>query len=168
MWERYTDLAKRAVFFAIVRAIASEVSETTSADLLAGLLFGEDSRAQTIFQLRERFPYYRGCPSKLEQLPDPLQPLPLTDHCKMILAWADTECRWMSDYWLDTEHLLLGILRVRQCTAAHHLAKAGLSLETARQIILDNKPSRPQCGPVPRWWRVKNRLFTMALLGQTP
>ena len=168
MWERYTDRAKRAVFFAVVRAAASEGSETTSVDLLAGLLFGDDSRAQTIFQLRERFPYYRGCPSKLEKLPDPLKPLPLTDHCKMILAWADTEAGWMSDYWLDTEHLLLGVLRVRECTAAQYLARTGLTLEIARKTILDNKPSRPDCGPVPRWWRIKNRLFRMALLGQTP
>jgi ATP-dependent Clp protease ATP-binding subunit ClpA len=168
MFERCTEPTRRAIYFAHVLTVISEGPKITSVELLAGLLFGDDSRAQSIFQLRERFPFYRGCPCKFETLPKPQQAPPLTGYCKMILAWAEREAGWMGDYWIDTEHLLLGILRVPQSTAAQYLAKTGLTLDVARKTILDHRPSRPDCGPVPRWWGIKNRLFRMALLGQTP
>ncbi len=52
--------------------------------------------------------------------------------------------RTNGDYWIDTEHLLLGILRVPACRAARYLAMTGLTLAAARKTIEDNKPSRPE------------------------
>ena len=168
MFERCTEPTRRAIYFAHVLAVVSEASKITSVNLLAGLLFGDDSRAQLTFELRERFPMYCGCPSKFETMPRPLTAPTLTNKSKMILAWAEKEAGYLGDYGIDTEHLLLGILRVRECPAARYLARMGLTLETARKTVLANKPSRPDYGPIPRWWRIKNRLLRMALLGQTP
>ena len=50
----------------------------------------------------------------------------------------------MKEFWIDTEHLLLGILAEPSCSAAKNLAKAGINLESAQQIILINKTSRPE------------------------
>ncbi len=50
----------------------------------------------------------------------------------------------MGDYWIDTEHLLLGILAEPSSLAAQHLAKAGIYLESARRVVKENMPSRPK------------------------
>jgi hypothetical protein len=174
MFERCTEPARRAIFFA--RAIAlllSDGEKITSLDLLGGILWEDTSRAgngrvENMFHLEERFPHYRGGPSKFTALPERKDGPALTDSCKMILAWAEKEAGWMGDYWIDNEHLLLGILRVRECPAAQCLARTGLTLDAARKAVVANKPSRPDYGPVPLSWRIKNRLFRTALLGQTP
>jgi ATP-dependent Clp protease ATP-binding subunit ClpA len=159
MFERYTDPAKRAVYYAHVFAVVSERPEITTVDLLCGLLYGSDSRAHVIFPLREHFPLYNGCPCKFAKMPENPLPRQLTEESKQVLAWAGVEANELRDYWLDTEHLLLGVLRVRQCDAAIYLMRTGLTLKTARKTIRQNKLSRPSYGPVSRWWWIKNRLL---------
>ena len=66
----------------------SERPYITSVDLLACLLFDNDSRVQTIFRLREHFPLYNGCPPKFAKMPEPQTGPALTDDSKMILATA--------------------------------------------------------------------------------
>ena len=155
IFERYTDPGKRAIFYARVMAVVSEASQITSVDLLAGLLFGKDSRAQILFQLREHFPLYNGCPCKFGKLPEvPSEPA-LDRHARQIVMWTENEATRMGDYWIDTEHILLGILRVPVSPAATYLARTGLTLDAARKTILDNKASRPDYGPVTRWWPVR-------------
>jgi hypothetical protein len=61
----------------------------------------------------------------------------------------------MGDYWIDTEHILLGIMRVPISTAAAYLARTGLTVDGARIAILNKKASRPDYGPVTGWWRAK-------------
>lgn|SRR5262249_7247693 len=165
MFERYTWPAKRAIFFARAVTVLSERNRIDSVDLLRGLMWGEDSRAQTIFQLREYFPLYQGCPWKSASLPKPEEEPALDDPCKMILAWTAAEATRIGDYWIDTEHLLLGILRVRSCTAARYLEMTGLRLHTARDTIRQNKSSRPPMGAVPRLWPIRSRLTTLMSWG---
>src|SRR5204863_2043055 len=98
----------------------SERPYITSVDLLACLLFDNDSRVQTIFKLREHFPLYNGCPPKFAKMPEPQTGPALTDDSKMILAWADMEATYLVDYWIDTEHLLLGIMHVQPSVAASY------------------------------------------------
>jgi ATP-dependent Clp protease ATP-binding subunit ClpA len=68
------------------------------------------------------------------------------------------EANHMDDYWMDTEHLLLGILLVPGCTAAQYLKRIGLTLEAARGTIQQNRSSRPDYGPVPRLWTLRSRV----------
>jgi ATP-dependent Clp protease ATP-binding subunit ClpA len=74
---------------------------------------------------------------------------PLTDEVKKILARTAMEADAMRDYWIDAEHLLLGILAEPNCTAARNLAKAGITLKSARRVVIENKASRRDYGPVP-------------------
>ena len=116
MFERYTEPARRAIFYARAVAVLNAAPAIDPSHQLYGLMWGGDSRAQTLFRLREVFPLVCGCPH---------------------------------DGWIDTEHLLLGILAEPACLAATHLRMAGITLKNARQIVVDNKPSRPDYGPVP-------------------
>jgi ATP-dependent Clp protease ATP-binding subunit ClpA len=117
MFERCTESARRAVYFAHHLAVVSDSPEITSVDLLCSLLFDGNSRVQAIFQLRDQFPLYNGRPCKYEKAPNPTVLPQLTGQSKHILNWARVEANELRDYWIDTEHVLLGILRVRQCDA---------------------------------------------------
>ena len=159
MFERCTESARRAIYFAHFLAVVSDQPEITSVNLLCGLLFDDNSRVQAIFQLRDHFPLYNGCPGKYEKAPKPTVPPQLTGRSKQILNWAQVEANELRDYWIDTEHVLLGILRVRKCDAAEYLMRTGLTLSGTRKSIKQNRHSRPAYGPVSRWWRIKNYLM---------
>lgn len=156
LFARYTEPARRAIFFARAVALYSEHPYIEPMDLLRGLLF-EDNRVQTIFNLREFFPLYRGLPAKSTDLKLKDGP-PLNEESKQILRETAAEATGMEDFWIDTEHLLLGILRVPDCDAAKYLAMIGLAVSSAREQIERNKPSRPAYGRIPRSWRIKRRL----------
>lgn len=150
MYERYANPARRAVFFAAWCARLEEAPAINSVHLLRGIMWDDDSRCNTVFHLREHFPLYRGDPHKFasaEDVPNPT--LPLDNTSKVILARAAMEAGTLNDYWIDTEHLLLGILAERSSMAAEYLAKTGLTLKGARRIVINNRSSRPDYGPVP-------------------
>jgi hypothetical protein len=76
-----------------------------------------------LFRLREIFPLHCGCPKRFTSLESAPKSNPqLTDDAKRILARTAWEADAARDYWIDTEHLLLGILGEKTCLAAQHLA----------------------------------------------
>jgi ATP-dependent Clp protease ATP-binding subunit ClpC len=159
MFERYTESARRAIFFARAIAVLNEGTMISSTNLLQGLLWEDSSRAQTIFHLQNNFPVSSGRPWKREDaniVKNALGP-GLTDTSKKILAWTAQEADRLGDYWIDAEHLLLGILYERHSAAARCMAQTGITIQAARKTIKDNKSSRPQYGPVPLLWKVKTQ-----------
>jgi hypothetical protein len=80
--------------------------------------------------------------------------IPLTEDSKRILAWTAIEANKLKDYWVDTEHLVLGILREENCSAAVKLRAVGLSLDGARKLVVDNTSSRPPRRRVSLWRRI--------------
>ena len=156
MFERYVPQARRAIFFAALAA-ALENAYIGSEHLLVGLLCDADSRANTLFRLRELLPERVAVIAGFNSV-YPLTKTPtLADDCKRILAWTAFEAGKLNDYWIDTEHLLLGILK-DQSAAAHRLNNVGVDLAMARQLVANNKPSRPDYGTIPRFWRLKERV----------
>jgi len=150
MYERYTESARRAIFFAVWNARLDETAHIDSVHLLKGVMHDDDSRANTLFQLREHFPLYCSCPSKFATSKDvPQRETLLTNEAKRILRSTAWEADMMGDYWIDTEHQLLGILKEPASVAAEYLAKTGLTLKDARRRVIENKPSRPDYGPTP-------------------
>ena len=126
-------------------------------DLVRGLMHDESSRVNSVFGLREFFPLYCSCPSKFATADDVPKPDPmLTDEVKRILAWTAWEADAVGDYWIDTEHLLLGILHEASCLAGQFLLRAGFTLRSARRTTLENKSSRPDYGPISQWWGLQS------------
>jgi ATP-dependent Clp protease ATP-binding subunit ClpC len=146
MFERYTEPARRAIFYARAIALINNAPMIESTHLLWGLMWPDTSRAQVLFGLREKFPQYRRRPqySLLRTSRD----LRLTDEVKRTLAYAAMEADAMGDSWVDTDHLLLGILRESGCQAAQQLTAAGIALENSRTVVMENKSLRPDYGPV--------------------
>jgi hypothetical protein len=87
MFERLTESAKRAIFFARATTHWNDAPSIDSSHLLYGLMWDDDSRAHVLFRLRESFPLYRECPYKFADLEAaPKRNPPLTDYAKKILA----------------------------------------------------------------------------------
>jgi hypothetical protein len=124
-------------FFARYVAVMDEAAYIDSGHLLRGLMWDKDSRAVALFDLREKFPFYRGYPYKVADYKTVAKRFgpPLSGQGKRNVLLAGKEADAMRDYWIDTEHLLLGILADPNCLAAQNLAKAHISLESARCVI---------------------------------
>ena len=146
MFERYLEEARRAIFYARMVTMLSGAPKIDSTHLLSGVMWEKDFRARTLFGLQEIFPVYTGRPhlfvesEALKKVEGPQ----LTNDSKKILARAAMEADALRDYWIGTEHLLLGILAESNCTAARNLAKANISLESARGVIRENAATRPK------------------------
>jgi ATP-dependent Clp protease ATP-binding subunit ClpC len=160
MFERCTESARRAIFYARASTILMGDPEISTQHVLAGVLWEDASRVCALFPLRESFPMYLSYPWVVA---DPDEVLvaannpPLTDSSKRVLAWSVQEAGRLGDYWIDSEHLLLGILCERSCPAAKHLELTGLTLETARKTIQENKHSRPNYGTIPVSWLIRTQ-----------
>jgi ATP-dependent Clp protease ATP-binding subunit ClpA len=149
MFERYTEPARRTIFYARAIAIINGAPAIESIHLLWSLMWPETFRAQVLFQLREKFPQYHRCSrNSLLIATSKGQDLHLTDEGKKILARTAMEADAMGDTWIDTDHLLLGILCESDCQAAQQLNAAGLTLENARSVAMENRSSRPDYGPM--------------------
>jgi ATP-dependent Clp protease ATP-binding subunit ClpA len=149
MFERYTEPARRAIFFARAIAIINRAPMIDPTHLLWGLMWPDTSRAQVLFGLREKFPQYVQRPQNSLLYPTLKGgDLQLTDEVKKILYYSAKEADAMGDAWVDTDHLLLGTLCAPDCQAAQQLTATGLTLENARASVIENGPSRPDYGPV--------------------
>src|SRR5579859_6313744 len=149
MFERYTEPARRAIFFARAIAIRNSAPMVDSTHLLWALMWPDTFRAQVLFRLRDKFPQYRR--SSYDSLLIATwkgKDLRLTDEVKKILAYSAMEADAMGDAWVDTDHMLLGILREPDGQAAQQLIAAGITLENARSLVMENRSSCPDYGPV--------------------
>lgn len=72
--------------------------------------------------------------------------LPYTSRAKKVLELAMTEARDLNHSYVGTEHLLLGLLREEKGIAAQLLVDAGITLDAARERVLEilGQPPRPR------------------------
>lgn len=138
MWQRFTERARKVVFFAQEDAAALGENYVGSEHLLLGLLREPDSVAgrilsslgldpDTIVQdLRRQVAHGEGRLGRDMQL---------TPRAKRVIDYAYDEARQLDNNYIGTEHLLLGLIRDVEGVAGRVLARAGADLETARQAI---------------------------------
>ena len=65
--------------------------------------------------------------------------LPQTPMAKKVIECAMEECQVLNNSKMGTEHILLGLLRVTDGIAAQVLTNLGLSIDNARQEMLDSQ-----------------------------
>jgi ATP-dependent Clp protease ATP-binding subunit ClpC len=147
MFERYTEKARRVIFFS--RYEASEVGSSAiePEHILLGLLREDKDFAERTFgdpysaiesirnELRER----SGSRDKVSASVD----LPLSHSAKRVLSHAADESDRLGHRHIGTEHLVLGILRDDLTDAAERLYRRGLTLETAREAQKDKSRAEP-------------------------
>ena len=148
MFERYTERARRVIFFA--RYEASQFGSTTieTEHLLLGLIREDKNltnrflrNSSSIESIRKEIEGRTTIREKVSTSID----LPLSNECKRILAYAAEEAERLNHRHIGTEHVLLGILREEKSLAAEVLYNAGFKLEALRQQLALN-PMPPESG----------------------
>jgi ATP-dependent Clp protease ATP-binding subunit ClpA len=138
LFERYTEKARKVIFFA--RYEASEFGSPFIGPefLLLGML-REDKYVVTrwlgegdwLAVFREETEKYVDKGAKVPTSVD----LPLADEAKRILAYAAEEAERLKHQHIGTEHLFLGILRESRSHAAKMLTSRGVDIKTVREAI---------------------------------
>ena len=138
MFDRYTERARRVIFFA--RYEASQFGSMTieTEHLLLGLL-REDKNIMSRFlhhpcSLANVRTLIESRLAIREKVPTSID-LPLSNECKRILAYAAEEAELLLHRHIGTEHLLLGICREERCAAAEVLQQFGLRLDAIRKEL---------------------------------
>jgi len=144
MFERYTERARRVIFFA--RYEASQFGSVTieTEYLLLGLL-REDKNLFSRLGNGDSFEAVRhdiiGHLKVREKVSTSID-LPLSQECKRILAYAGEEAERLNHRHIGTEHLALGILREENCLAAQVLSQHGLKIEPVREHLARHAPDQ--------------------------
>ena len=149
MFERYTERARRAIFFARYEASQFGCPYIETEHLLLGV-FREDKALANQFLASY---------SKLEAIRHSIAQrgktgpktaisvdLPLSRESKRVLAYAAEESKRMKHEHIGTPHLLLGLLREEGSFAAQLLREQGLALDSVREQVLQSEPPLAQGG----------------------
>ena len=137
MFERYTEKARRVIFFARYEASQFGSPYIETEHLLLGLL--RESRAVTAkllkpdsdFVIRKKIELHYGERKTISTSVD----LPLSNESKRVLAYAAEEAERLDHKHIGSEHLLLGLLREKKSSAALLLNEEGVKLAQAREQI---------------------------------
>jgi ATP-dependent Clp protease ATP-binding subunit ClpA len=138
MFERYTEKARRVIFFARYEASQYGSSAIETHHVLLGLvredpallrrLLGQVGVATSIRSEIERHTTQGKRVSTSVEMP-------LSDECKKVLRQAAEEADRLRQRHVGTEHLLVGMLGVEGSLAARLLQERGLKLGAAREQL---------------------------------
>src|SRR5690242_14071423 len=137
MWQRFTERARRVVFLAQEEAGRLGENYASTEHLLLGLIRENDSVAARILDRlgvslgRIRSEIERQIARGNGRTDLDIQ---LTPRAKRVFNLAFDEARLLGDENIDTEHLLLGLIREGEGLAGRVLIKLGVELERAREI----------------------------------
>jgi uncharacterized protein YbbC (DUF1343 family) len=152
MFERYTEMARRVIFFARYEASQFGTAMIEPEHLLLGLTredkplfarFLTDSK-QALESIRGEIEQRRSSEPRIDLAVE----LPLAPDAKQVLHYAHEESEGLGDRHIGTEHLLLGVLRLEHSMPAQILSELGLRLDAMRDVLarkvqvrLSNVPS---------------------------
>jgi ATP-dependent Clp protease ATP-binding subunit ClpC len=161
MFERYTEKARRVIFFARYEASQFGSPYIETEHLLLGLLREDKAltnrflRSHAVVEsIRKQIEEHTTIREKVSTSVD----LPLSNESKRVLAYAAEEAERMSNKHIGPEHLLLGLLREENCFAAALLTERGLQVDAVREDLgtAPHKPaeqSAPEPTPIGKFFR---------------
>jgi ATP-dependent Clp protease ATP-binding subunit ClpC len=138
MFERYTEKARRVIFFARYEASQFGSPYIETEHLLLGLV-REDKALTNRFlrahmaveSIRRQIEKNTTVREKVSTSVD----LPLSNESKRVLTYASEEAEKMEHKHIGTEHLLLGLLREENCFGQQILKERGIELEAIRESL---------------------------------
>lgn len=141
MFERYTEKARRVIFFARYEASQYGSPYIETEHLLLGLLREDHPLARKVMgsggtpsepslesikrKISDRGMLGKKFPTSVD--------LPLSNESKRVLAYAAEEAERLAHRHIGTEHLLLGLLSEKKSFAAQLLNEEGVTLEDTRE-----------------------------------
>ena len=146
MFERYTEKARRVIFFARYEASQFGSPSIETEHLLLGLMREDKSLTNRFLRSHSSIDSIKkdieGRTIIREKVPTSID-LPLSTECKRILTFAADEAERLRHRHIGTEHLLLGILREDKCLAAEILHERGLKLTSIREELSRTHSEKP-------------------------
>jgi ATP-dependent Clp protease ATP-binding subunit ClpC len=138
VFERYTEKARRVIFFARYEASQYGSPYIETEHLLLGLMREDKALANRFLrshgsiesirkEIEQRITIRERISTSVE--------VPLSQESKRILNYATEEAERLGHRHVGTEHLLLGILREEKCFGAEILQERGLRLSTLREEL---------------------------------
>lgn len=153
MWQRFTERARKVIFYAQEEAQRLGESQVSTEHLLLGLVREPDSVAARILdRLGVSLQRIRNEVDRFAQRGDarPTQEMSLTSRAKRVIDLAYDEARQLNNNYIGTEHLLLGLIREGEGLAARILHKLGVDLERARREVMNIQEHESHGAPSPR------------------
>ncbi|MCE1229723.1 MAG: ATP-dependent Clp protease ATP-binding subunit [Firmicutes bacterium] len=146
MFEKFTEKARRVMFFARYEASQFGSESIGSGHLLLGLLREAE---KTTTDLLERMGVQTGplrervvaalTPRDRKVMPSSTSiDIPMEDEVKRILQHAASESSKLNSKSVGAEHLLLGMLREEQGLAGRLLKEEGADLASAKELLLES------------------------------
>ncbi|MBA3713143.1 MAG: ATP-dependent Clp protease ATP-binding subunit [Pyrinomonadaceae bacterium] len=139
MFERYTEKARRVIFFARYEASQFGAPAIEPEHLLLGLMREDKTltarflaRAQANLEVIRK--EVEGRAPLREKISTSVE-LPLAPETKRVLQYAHEESDRLQHRHIGTEHLLLGLLREERSMAAEILYERGLRLNAVREEV---------------------------------
>lgn len=138
MWQRFTERARKAVFYAQEEALNFGEGYVSTEHLLLALLRDPDSVAARVLtqlgldlqRLRVEIEKQLG-----KGTASPNHDMTLTPRAKRVVDLAFDEAREVNNNYLGTEHLLLGLIREAEGVAGRTLENFGVTLSSARAAV---------------------------------
>jgi hypothetical protein len=138
MFERYTEKARRIVFFARYEASEFGSSAIETEHLLLGILREDKALANRFLPSNDSVASIRQRIRALTPLRDKISTsvdLPLSHESKRVLAYSAEEAEKLKHGHIGPEHMVLGLLREEKCLAASLLQERGLLIERVREDL---------------------------------
>ncbi|HLK56456.1 MAG TPA: Clp protease N-terminal domain-containing protein [Chthonomonadaceae bacterium] len=138
MWQRFTERARRMVFYAQEEARRLDQNYVGTEHILLGMLREQDHVAARVLE---------GLGVSLGKIREEVerqaergtgktgQNLELTPRGKRSIDLAYEEAKLLHNNYIGTEHLLLGLIRESEGVAGRVLAEQGVQLEPVREAI---------------------------------
>ena len=142
MFERYTEKARRAIFFARYEASQFGLQFIDANCLLIGLV-RENGQIATRWLGLDATELHRIVESQTMRS-NPISTsvdLPLTNEVKRVLAYAAEEADNLAHRHIGTEHLFLGLLHESGTLAAERIKERGMTIKEIRKAISQEAPS---------------------------
>ncbi len=140
MFERYTERARRVLFFSRYEASQLGSLAIETEHVLLGLVREGKGLTSRIFERASvSLPSIRSeieAASVSREKTSTSIEMPFTRATKRILQGAAQEADSLRHAYIGTEHLLLGMLREERCVAAQILIRKGLRINTVRDDIV--------------------------------
>ena len=157
MFERYTEKARRVIFFARYEASQFGLPNIETEHLLLGLMREDKALTNRFLRshasveaVRTQIAEHTTIGEKISTSAD----LPLSNESKRVLAYGAEEAMRLGHKHIGTEHLLLGLLREEKCFAAQLLKERGVKLDKVRQdlasmthVVETRGPGEPAASP---------------------
>jgi ATP-dependent Clp protease ATP-binding subunit ClpC len=141
MFERYTEKARRVIFFARYEASQFGSPFIETEHMLLGLMREDKALTNRFLRSHDSVESIRRqteANTTIREKTSTSVDLPLSNECKRVLAYAAEEAEGLGHKHIGTEHLLLGLLREQNSFAGVLLKERGIELRTVREELARN------------------------------